>query len=129
MNQLKWLWKNMEGNRALYVFALCSTVILSIVDLVNANVTAMIMDQVFEPIRAGAALDDLMWRRLIQLVVFLVVFTLFRTGYNYLAIISYEHCSQGLIYRLRRDLYANMQRQDMAFYSKNRTGSMMTCLT
>ena len=119
----------MEGNRALYVFALCSTVILSIVDLVNANVTAMIMDQVFEPIRAGAALDDLMWRRLIQLVVFLVVFTLFRTGYNYLAIISYEHCSQGLIYRLRRDLYANMQRQDMAFYSKNRTGSLMTCLT
>ena len=59
----------------------------------------------------------------------LVGFTLFRTSFNYCSVITYETCSQKLIYKLRRDLYKNMQEQDQDFYGKNRTGDLMTRLT
>ena len=59
----------------------------------------------------------------------LIGFTLFRTSFQYLSIMTYETCSQKLIFKLRRDLYQNMQEQDQDFYSRNRTGDLMTRLT
>lgn len=44
MFQLKWVWKNLEGCRKRYVFALCSTAVLSMMALVNSVLTAQIMD-------------------------------------------------------------------------------------
>ena len=66
---------------------------------------------------------------LVFLVAVLIGFTLFRTSFQYLSIMTYETCSQKLIFKLRRDLYQNMQEQDQDFYSRNRTGDLMTRLT
>ena len=54
---------------------------------------------------------------------------MFRMCFNYLSVMTYETCSQKLLFNLRRDLYANMQAQDSSFFSKNRTGDLMTRLT
>lgn len=129
MNQLKWVWGNMKGLRAAYIFALCSTVFLSMCELINPMITANIMDTVFKPIESGGVITAELTDKLLFLVLLLVLFTLFRTGYNYIAIMTYEHCSQKLTYRLRKSLYENMQNQDMGFYGKNRTGDLMTRLT
>lgn len=119
----------MEGLRGKYIFALCCTVVLSGCELVNSIITASIMDTVFSPIQQGAAITQALINQLILLVVALVLFTLFRTSMNYVAIMTYESCSQKLIYKLRKALYRNMQNQDQNFYSKNRTGDLMTRLT
>lgn len=129
MFQLKWVWKNLEGCRKRYVFALCSTVLLSMMSLVNSVITANIMDTVFTPVQQGGAVTDALWRHLVILVGVLIGFTLFRTTFNYISVLTYETCSQKLLFRLRHDLYANMQAQDSAFFAKNRTGDLMTRLT
>lgn len=129
MFQMKWVWKNLEGCRKRYVFALCSTVLISMMALVNSLLTAQIMDTVFTPVQQGGSVTPALWSHLVFLVSLLIGFTLFRTSFNYLSIITYETCSQKLLFKLRRELYANMQAQDASFFSKNRTGDLMTRLT
>ena len=129
MFQLKWVWKQMEGFRKRYVFALCSTAVLSVLALGNSVITANIMDTVFKPLTETGVVTQEVIHHLLFLVAVLVGFTLFRTSFNYCSVLTYETCSQKLIYKLRRDLYKNMQEQDQAFYGKNRTGDLMTRLT
>lgn len=129
MFQLKWIWKRLENCRKRYVFALFSTVVLGIMVLGNSMITAEIMDTVFKPLQESGTVTDADVTRLVVLVAMLIGWTLFRTGFQYLSIITYETCSQKLIYGLRRDLYRNMQEQDQAFFARNRTGDLMTRLT
>lgn len=129
MFQLKWVWKQMEGFRKRYIFALCSTAILSVMALGNSIITSIIMDTVFDPLVETGQVTPEVFRTLGSLVALLVGFTLFRTSFQYLSIMTYEACSQKLLFKLRRDLYKNMQEQDQDFYSKTRTGDLMTRLT
>ena len=129
MFQLKWVWKQMEGFRKRYIFALCSTAVLAMLALGNSTITAMIMDTVFSPLQESGVVTEQVFQHLIFLVALLIGFTLFRTSFQYLSIMTYEGCSQKLIFKLRRDLYKNMQEQDQDFFSKTRTGDLMTRLT
>ena len=97
--------------------------------LVNSVLTAQIMDTVFTPVKEGQGTTPELWHRLVVLVSILIGFTMFRMCFNYLSVMTYETCSQKLLFKLRRDLYANMQAQDSSFFSKNRTGDLMTRLT
>ena len=129
MFQLRWVWKQMDGFRKRYIFALCSTVLLSVMALGNSMITSVIMDTVFQPLVDTGVVTEQAFDHLIFLVAVLIGFTLFRTGFQYLSIMTYEGCSQKLVFKLRRDLYKNMQEQDQAFFSKTRTGDLMTRLT
>lgn len=129
MFQLKWIWQNMQGYRGRYIFALCSTVILAVSAMGNSLIIEQLMDSVFAEIQLGSPITEKLISTLVFWVVTLILFTLVRTSFCYLSVMTYEHCSQKLIYKLRNDLYANMQRQDVSFYSKNRTGDLMTRLT
>lgn len=129
MFQVKWIWQNMKGYRKLYIFALCSTVILAASALVNSLIIEEIMDTVFKPVEQSGIATPSLINQLVLLVAVLIGFTLLRTSFAYVSVLSYEKCSQQLIYKLRNDLYVNMQHQDMMFYSKNRTGDLMTRLT
>lgn len=129
MFQLKWVWSRLEGFHGRYIFALCSTVLIAASQLVTSLITANIMDTVFYPLQDGGFVTQAVIDRLIFLILILVGFTLLRTSFNYCSVMTYEHVSQQVTYRLRRDLYKTMQEQDMDFYSKNRTGDLMTRLT
>ena len=129
MFQLKWVWRQMQGFRKRYVFALCSTGLLSVMALGNSIITSIIMDTVFDPLVENGQVTPEVFHLLISLVALLVGFTLFRTSFQYLSIMTYETCSQKLLFKLRRDLYKNMQEQDQDFYAKTRTGDLMTRLT
>lgn len=129
MFQLKWVWSRLEGFHGRYIFALCSTVLIAASQLVTSLITANIMDTVFYPLEDGGFVTQAVIDRLIFLILILVGFTLLRTSFNYCSVMTYEHVSQQVTYRLRRDLYKTMQEQDMDFYSKNRTGDLMTRLT
>lgn len=129
MFQLKWIWKNLEGCRKRYIFALCSTVILSVLSLGTSFITSNIMDTVFEPIQQFGTVTPEVQRRLLMLVILLIGFVVFRTSFSYLSLITYEICSQKLVFGLRKTLYTNMQTQDSVFFGKNRTGDLMTRLT
>ena len=119
----------MAGTHKRYVFALFSTAVLAVMSLGNSMITANIMDTVFYPLQETGTVTPEAVRQLGWLVALLIGFVLVRTSFGYLSVMTYENCSQKLIYQLRRDLYKNMQEQDQAFYGQYRTGDLMTRLT
>lgn len=125
---LKWLWKNMKGDRAIYIFGLCLTVIGQSMYIITPQITRMITDtflvgeQAAENLANGAS-------TLIWMVIAMILFTVLRAGIQYSSSLCYEKASQGLIYRVRKVLFANIERQDAAFYDSHRTGDIMTRVT
>ena len=129
MFQLKWVWQNLKGYHGRYIFALFSTILLAGSALVQNLIIANIIDNVFNPLKTNPIVTQDIIQLLVSLIIVLISFTLLRTSFGYLSVMTYETCTQGLIYKLRNDLYQNMQKQDMSFYASNRTGDLMTRLT
>ncbi len=125
---LRWLWKNMEGNRALYIFALFLTIISQSMYIITPYFTQQIVDtflvgeQAAENLRTGSDL-------LLKMIFAMVGFTLLRGVIQYSANMSYEKTSQGLIYRIRKVLFDKIEAQDATFYNRYRTGDIMTRVT
>jgi ATP-binding cassette subfamily B multidrug efflux pump len=128
MFEWKWLWLNLKGDRALYVFGLCMSVVCSSLMIVNPYISQLIVDTF---IAGDNALQNLTQERslLITLCLSMVGFSLLRTGLAYVTSMMYERSSQNMIYRLRVYLYNKIQGQDMQYYDRNRTGDLMTKMT
>lgn len=125
MFQIRWLWKNLKGYRAVYMCALCLSVICQAMYIITPHYSSRIVDEYIAADNAAvkAAGDP---KGLIALVAAMIGFTCLRTGLHYISGICYEKASQGIIYRVRNHLFANVQRQDASFFDKNRTGDLMT---
>lgn len=125
---IKWLWKNMKGDRAVYILALFLTVICQSMYIITPYITQQITDtylvgeQAAENLRTGAD-------RLVFLLIVMVVFTLIRCLIQYTSNMCYEHASQGIIYRVRKVLFDKIEAQSAAFYDIYRTGDIMTRVT
>ncbi len=128
MFQLKWIWENLKGYRGRYAFALCLTVISQIMYLTNPIFGQQIVDRF---IYGEDAAENLRThsRLLIMLCLGMVAFTLLRTTLQFSSNMLYEVCSQGMLAKIRNYLFANVQKQDMSFYGRNRTGDIMTRLS
>lgn len=128
MLELKWLWNNLEGNRARYVAALCLSVVGSVMMIINPYIGQHIVDTFITNENAAQNLVD---KRdlLIWLCLGMIGFTLLRTGLAYLTTMLYERSSQNMLYNVRVYLYNKIQGQDMEYYDHNRTGDLMTRMT
>lgn len=121
----RWLWKNMEGCRAIYITALCLTVVCQSMYIITPYFTQQITDTF---IINDNALQNLQEHSdlFIFMLVAMVGFTLLRCGIQYGSNMMYEHSSQTLIYRVRKVLFKKIEEQDAAFYNVYRTGDIMT---
>lgn len=128
MFELKWLWNNLEGNRARYITALCLSVVCSSLLIVNPYIGQQIVDRFITGDNAAQHLSEDRWV-LIALCLAMVGFSLLRTGLSYVTTMQYERSSQNMMYRIRIFLYNKIQGQDMHYYDKNRTGDLMTKMT
>lgn len=128
MFELKWLWQNLEGNRARYILALCLSVVGSSLTIVNPYISQRIVDTF---IAGDNALQNLTQERqlLIMLCLGMIGFSLLRTGLAYFTTMQYEKSSQNMMYNIRIFLYNKIQGQDREYYDHNRTGDLMTKMT
>lgn len=128
MFELKWLWNNLEGNRARYICALFLSVVGSMMMIINPYIGQQIVDTF---ITNENALANLTEKRglLIWMCMGMIGFTLLRTGLAYLTTMLYERASQNMLYNVRIYLYNKIQGQDMEYYDHNRTGDLMTRMT
>lgn len=124
MFSVKWIWENMKGYRKQYIVALVITVIGALLQLVNPTISRQIVDRILVPVEGDPQIN-----LLIPLVALLIGFTLLRTCLGYTQLMLFEKSSTGFVANIRSYIYRNMQRQDMSFYDKNRTGDLMTRLT
>lgn len=125
---IRWLWKNMKGDRALYIFALFLTILSQSMYIITPYFTQQIVDTFLigenaaENLRNGSGI-------LLNMLFAMVGFTLLRGIIQYSANMSFEKTSQGLIYRIRKVLFDKIEAQDASFYNRYRTGDIMTRVT
>lgn len=122
---IRWLWKNMKGCRAIYIVALCLTIITQSMYILTPYFTQQITDTFIVNENAAENLrlhSDV----LVGMLIAMVGFTLLRGILQYSGNLMYEHSSQKLIYNVRKVLFDNVEMQDAKFYDTYRTGDIMT---
>lgn len=128
MFQIQWLWHNLKGYRKIYIAALVLSLACNALYLTTPYFSSKIVDTYITGKNAAANLQADK-HGFIMLLVGMIGFTLLRTVCQYSCNMTYEISSQGMIYKIRNRLFQRVQRQDMDFYDKNRTGDLMTRLT
>ena len=126
--KLSWLWENMEGCRILYIIGILGTVLYNALQLTVPYFSQKIIDLFLTSENAARNLIEK--RELFyELVIAMVVLTIFRTTVVYLVCMDVEHVSQTMLYRIRNVLFRKIEHQDMNFYNTYRTGDLMTRVT
>ncbi len=128
MFQFRWLWENLKGYRAKYIFALFLSLCCNFLYIMSPYFQSRIIDTFIsnENARENLALHRDMF---IGLLIAMVGVNLFRTVLQYSCNMYYEVASQGMIYKIRTFLFRKIENQDMSFYDRFRTGDLMTRLT
>lgn len=129
MQQIRWVWENMKGFQKSYIFALISTAILQIMQLINPIISQKIVDEVVYQLPKQQDNLKPLIHTLYVLVACMIGFTLLRTTLRYISTVVYENCGQKFLFNIKAELYDKLQSQDMKFYSNHRTGDLMTRLT
>lgn len=114
---MKWFWGFLRKYRFKLLGGLILTTFISVLAIVNPYVSGIIVDDV---IQGGQY--DLLWR----LVLILLLVTLVRGALRFFYQVIFEVCSQGVLYDMRDVVYRRLLTEDFAFYSKKKTGDLMS---
>lgn len=114
---MKWFWGFLRKYRFRLLGGLILTTFISVLAIVNPYVSGMIVDDV---IQGGQY--DLLWK----LVLILLLVTLIRGALRFFYQVIFEVCSQGVLYDMRDVVYRRLLTEDFAFYSKKKTGDLMS---
>ena len=114
---MKWFWGFLRKYRFKLLGGLILTTFISVLAIVNPYVSGMIVDDV---IQGGQY--DLLWK----LVLILLLVTLIRGALRFFYQVIFEVCSQGVLYDMRDVVYRRLLTEDFAFYSKKKTGDLMS---
>ena len=117
MTPMKWFWGFLRKYRFRLLGGLILTTFISVLATVNPYVSGMIVDDV---IQGGQY--DLLWK----LVLILLLVTLVRGALRFFYQVIFEVCSQGVLYDMRDVVYRRLLTEDFAFYSKKKTGDLMS---
>ena len=117
MTPMKWFWEFLRKYRFKLLGGLILTTFISVLAIVNPYVSGMIVDDV---IQGGQY--DLLWK----LVLILLLVTLVRGALRFFYQVIFEVCSQGVLYDMRDVVYRRLLTEDFAFYSKKKTGDLMS---
>ena len=117
MTPMKWFWGFLRKYRFRLLGGLILTTFISVLAIVNPYVSGMIVDDV---IQGGQY--DLLWK----LVLILLFVTLIRGALRFFYQVIFEVCSQGVLYDMRDVVYRRLLTEDFAFYSKKKTGDLMS---
>ena len=127
-SKLGFLWENMEGCRGLYIWALASTVLSNVLQLTMPHYSGQLTDRYITGEHAAENLANDrqgFW----MLLALMIGFVLLRGLVFYFGVMAYEKSSQCALYNIRNGLYNRIERQDMTFFAKYRTGDLMTRVT
>lgn len=100
-----------------HVVALIISAVTTLMLLINPTLTARLIDEVI----VGGNTEPL-----IGLLLTMLAVRFLREGLRYYMIVSLETTSQNTVYNLRTRLFQRMERQDMRFFDRHRTGDLMT---
>lgn len=114
---MKWFWGFLRKYRFKLLLGLLMTTVISILAIVNPYVSGLIVDDV---IQGGQP------ELLTKLVVILLLVTAVRGILRFFYQVIFETCSQGVLYDMRDSVYRRLLTEDFSFYSKKKTGDLMS---
>ncbi len=117
MTPMKWFWGFLRKYRFKLLLGLIMTTVISILAIVNPYVSGLIVDDVIQ----GGQLS-----LLTKLVVILLLVTAVRGVLRFFYQVIFEVCSQGVLYDMRDSVYRRLLTEDFSFYSKKKTGDLMS---
>ncbi len=120
MFRLKWLWKYMGKKRHLFVIAMFLSAITSSMLIINPMLSQKLIDEVITPQNTALLLPLLGAMMVVQVV---------RLTLRYVMIVFLEKNSQQMLDDVRRKMFDVIQNQDHVFFSRIRTGDLMTRMT
>ncbi len=120
MFELKWLWKYMGRKRHLFVIAMILSAVTSAMLVLNPMLSQKLIDEVITPRDT---------RLLLPILGAMLAVQVTRLSLRYIMIICLEKNSQQMLDDVRKRIYRVIQDQDYRFYSRFRTGDLMTRVT
>lgn len=120
MFKLKWLWKYMGKFRYLFVIGLILSAVTSSMLIINPMLSQKLIDEVITPQNTALLLPLLGAMMAVQLI---------RLGLRYIMVVCLEKNSQQMLDDVRRKMFDVIQNQDHVFFSRIRTGDLMTRMT
>lgn len=120
MFELKWTWKYMGKKRYLFVIGLVLAAVTSTMLIINPMLSQKLIDDVVTP-------QDPTF--LIPILATMLIVHMTRLGFRYLMIVLLEKNSQQMYDDIRCKMFDVIQNEDHRFFSKMRTGDLMTRMT
>jgi ATP-binding cassette, subfamily B, multidrug efflux pump len=115
-----WLRKHLRRYRIPLAAGVASTLVVSLLNLVNPMLSGILVDKVIIGGDRGR-----LWPLLAFMVGAILVKSLLRYGYQ----MVFERASQGAIRAIREELFAKLQRMDFGYYDRTKTGDLMAHMT
>jgi ATP-binding cassette, subfamily B, multidrug efflux pump len=115
-----WLWAQLKKYKAQYLLALCATMAVPAINLVNPLLAGILVDRV---IIAGER--ELLLKLLGTMVLAVVLKAVIRYSYQ----MAFERASQHVLKACREELFSKLQRMDFGYYDRTKTGDIMAHLT
>lgn len=117
MASLKWFWSFLKKYRLGLLIGLVMTTAISVLAMINPYVSGLIVDDVIQ----GGQISLLP-----KLIAILLSVTLARSVLRFWYQVVFERCSQGVLYDMRDKFYRKLLQEDLNFYSKKKTGDLMS---
>lgn len=127
-SKMAWLWENMKGKHLLFILGFIGTIIYNTMQLVVPYFSGKIVDTFLSSDEAILRINTER-SYFYSLIALMIGLTIFRVFVVYITCMAFEHVSQTLLANVRNHLFQKMQYQDMTFFSKYRTGDLMTRMT
>lgn len=122
MLQLKWIWKNMKGKRAIFIIGLILSAVASSASVITPKLIQRVIDDVFMADKADS-------RLFFSLIGTLVAVVFLRSVIDYIRQLFLEESSQLVMVRIEKKLFSTLVSQDSQFFDRNRTGDVITRVT
>ena len=120
MFYVHFVWEKLKGRRLMCILGLILSASLSACIWINPKILSVIVD---EGIRGG--------RReiIIPLVLCMVLVQLTFSVGQFGRVVLLEKASQHMLWNIRSQIFSNIQRQDLSYFSRMRAGDIITRLT
>ncbi|MEH7255307.1 ABC transporter ATP-binding protein [Neobacillus niacini] len=120
MQSIRWTWSYIRNNKIWLFFGLLLALVVSALSMANPYLAGKIVDDVMYGQNKG-----LLWPMLALMVGLTIVRTFIRYGYQ----LMFEKLSQGVIFKMRENLYNRLLQLDFTFYDRTKTGDIMARMT
>lgn len=120
MKAMKWVWKFLKPHAAGYFVGYGMMIIFLLVSLT----VPWFMGQIVDVVMSGEDTSQLL-----PLLALITGITFARTAFAWLMQMQFEKGSQKMLFDLRADAYARLNRQDFPYFDTTRTGDIMARMT